>query len=133
MQATGCVIEMKKALKVSVWIGAFSDLDDLIEYVDIRYADDGNVSNDFWRDIGLDWFDDDFREAALIEGDDLREEISEFSYGPSFADDVARDVEAGRKDGENGMIMLFDFDYSAREHGTGSGRVRFLGGYDYRR
>lgn len=68
MQATGCVIEMKKALKVSVWIGAFSDLDDLIEYVDIRYADDGNVSNDFWRDIGLDWFDDDFREAALIEG-----------------------------------------------------------------
>lgn len=63
----------------------------------------------------------------------MREEISEFSYGPSFADDVARDVEAGRKDGENGMIMLFDFDYSAREHGAGSGRVRFLGGYDYRR
>ncbi|CBJ40812.1 hypothethical protein (plasmid) [Ralstonia solanacearum CMR15] len=133
MQVTGCVIGMKKALKVSVWIGAFADLDDLLQYVDTRYADDDNVSNDFWRDIGLDWFDDDFREAALIEVGDLREEISAFSYGPSFADDIARDVEASRKDGENGMIMLFDLEYSVRERGEGSGRVRFLGSYGYRR
>ncbi|AZU59351.1 immunity 22 family protein [Ralstonia pseudosolanacearum] len=127
------ITDMEKDLKVYVWIGEFSDLDDLLQYVDARYDDDGNVSNDFWRDIGIDWFDDDFREAALIEGEDLREEISEFSYGSSFADEVARDIEVNRKDGENGIIMLYDLENSKRERGVRSGRVRFLGGYSYRR
>jgi len=33
--------------KVSIWIGEFADSDDLLQYVDARYDDDGNVSNDF--------------------------------------------------------------------------------------
>ncbi|MHC6053830.1 immunity 22 family protein [Ralstonia solanacearum] len=79
----------------------------------------------------MDWFDDDFREAAFFEGSDLREEIAEFSYGSSFAEDAARDLGADRKEGENGVIVLYDFDYSARERGASSGRVRFVGSYDY--
>ncbi|AXV84198.1 immunity 22 family protein [Ralstonia solanacearum] len=127
------MIDMGKDLKVSIWVGEFSDLDDLLQYVDVRYDDAGNLSNDFWRDIGIDWFDDDFREAALIDGRDLREEISEFSYGSSFADEVARDIGSDRKEGGSGIIMLYDFDYSARGCGGRSGRVRFVGSYDYRK
>jgi len=55
-----------KDLKISAWIGKFSDTADLLQYVETRYDASGNSTNQFWDDIAISWFDDDFREISIL-------------------------------------------------------------------
>lgn len=126
---------MHKDLKVSAWIGKFSDAHDLMQYVETRYDASGNSTNQFWREIGISWFDDDFREASMLASgnDALADELREFSYGETFADELFRRLTQVRQPGMDGLILLYDFEYSDAGAQRLQSRVTFVGTFDYRK
>ncbi|GLU35889.1 immunity 22 family protein [Trinickia caryophylli] len=124
---------MNKDLKISAWIGKFSGADDLIQYVETRYGASGNSMSQFWSEIGISWFDDDFREASMLSpgNETLAEELREFSYGESFADELLRRLINVRQSGMDGLILLYDFDYPNVGTQRPHSRVTFVGSFDY--
>ena len=124
---------MHRDLKVSAWIGKFSDAHDLIQYVETRYDAGGNSMNQFWSEIGISWFDDDFREASMLPpgNDTLADELRGFSYGESFADELLRRLLDVRRPGMDGLILLYDFDYHGAVAQRPQSRVMFVGSFDY--
>lgn len=126
---------MHKNPKVSAWIGKFSDAHDLMRYVETRYDPSGNSTNQFWNEIGISWFDDDFREASMLSSgnDTLADELQEFSYGETFADELFRRLTQMRQPGMDGLILLYDFDYPNVGGQRLRSRVAFVGTFDYRK
>lgn len=126
---------MHEDLKVSAWIGQFSDAHDLIQYVETRYDARGNPMNQFWREIGISWVDDDFREASMLSpgNDTLADELRQFSYGESFAEELLRQLIDVRRPRMDGLILLYDFDYQGADMKRRQRRVEFVGSFEYRK
>ncbi|MGN6085230.1 immunity 22 family protein [Trinickia sp.] len=126
---------MYNELKVSAWVGQFSDAHDLIRYVETRFDASENSMSQFWRDTGISWHDDDFREASMIlpGNDTLADELRTFSYGESFAEALLRRLIDVRRAGMNGLILLYDFDYRNADARRPHSRVEFVGSFDYRK
>ncbi|WP_082725196.1 MULTISPECIES: immunity 22 family protein [unclassified Burkholderia] len=98
---------MEKANKVSVWVGKFADDDDLTDYIENACDEKGDASNQFRDDTGIDWIDDDFREAGMLQPDlSLRKNLVGFSWIDSFADVLIPELEAMRGVDDNGLIYF---------------------------
>ncbi|MDN7767083.1 immunity 22 family protein [Burkholderia cepacia] len=124
---------MEKANKVSVWIGRFTDGDDLTDYIENTCDENGDSSNQFRDDTGIDWFDDDFREADMLQPDlSLRENLVGFSWIDSFADVLIHQLEAMRSADDNGLILLYNFQYVSAESVRPASHVRFVGTFVFR-
>lgn len=126
---------MYNELKVSAWVGQFSDAHDLIQYVETRFDASENPMSPFWSDIGISWHDDDFREASMIlpGNDTLADQLRTFSYGESFAEALLRRLIDVRRPGTYGLILLYDFDYRNADAKRSQSRVEFVGSFDYRK
>ncbi|MBP0609251.1 MULTISPECIES: immunity 22 family protein [Burkholderia] len=123
---------MEKANKVSVWVGKFTDDDDLTDYIENAYDENGDSFNQFRDDTGIDWFDDGFREADMLQPDlSLRENLVGFSWLDSFADVLILQLEAMRSADDNGLILLYNFQYENAESVRPASRVRFVGTFDF--
>lgn len=97
---------------VSIWLGNFAALSDLMEYAaDDKFDEDGNnipsqFATDFF-DIKIRTFDPDFFELGVCEpSDSLTELVNEFSYGDSFE---AEEIKL--KKTYNAVILVYDFRY----------------------
>ncbi|KVH73005.1 hypothetical protein WJ42_23000 [Burkholderia cepacia] len=125
---------MEKANKVSVWIGKFVNEDDLTDYIENTYDENGDSSNQFRDDTGIGWFDDGFREADMLQPQlSLRENIVGFSWIDSFADELIPKIEATRRADDNGLILLYNFDYQSAGSVGPAPRVRFVGTFDFQK
>ncbi|HDV6325945.1 TPA: immunity 22 family protein [Burkholderia cenocepacia] len=125
---------MEKANKVSVWVGKFTDDDDLTDYIENAYDENGDSSNQFRDDTGIDGFDDGFREADMLQPDlSLRENLVGFSWIDSFADVLIPQLEAMRSADDNGLILLYNFQYENAENVRPASRVRFVGTFDFQK
>lgn len=97
---------------VSIWLGNFVALNDLMEYAaDDTFDEDGNnipsrFASDFF-DVEKQAFDPDFFELGVFEpSSSLTALVNEFSYGDSF--------EVGGiklKKTYNAVILVYDFKY----------------------
>lgn len=100
---------------VSIWLGNFAALSDLMEYAaDDKFDEDGNnipsgFATDFF-DIKIRAFDPDFWELGVCElSDSLTELVNEFSYGDSF------EVEGIKlKKKYNAVILIYDLKYELK-------------------
>ena len=125
---------MEKANKVSVWVGTFTDDDDLTDYIENAYDENGDSFNQFRDDTGIDGFDDGFREADMLQPDlSLRENLVGFSWIDSFADVLIPQLEAMRSADDNGLILLYNFQYENAESVRPASRVRFVGTFDFQK
>ncbi|AWG28661.1 immunity 22 family protein [Burkholderia cenocepacia] len=125
---------MEKANKVSVWVGKFTDDDDLTDYIENAYDENGDSFNQFRDDTGIDGFDDGFREADMLQPDlSLRENLVGFSWIDSFADVLIPQLEAMRSADDNGLILLYNFQYENAESVRPASRVRFVGTFDFQK
>lgn len=124
---------MEKARRVSVWIGAFSDIDDLMTYMESTYDASDNASSPFRDDTGIRWFDDDFREAAILRPDlGLLANLARFSWSDSFQVLLAETLEKVGASEHNGLILLYNFEYQENPSKRDQGRVKFVGVFDFR-
>lgn len=125
---------MEEANKVSVWIGKFTDDDDLTDYIENAYDENGDSSNQFLDDTGIDWIDDDFREAGMLQPDlSLRKNLVGFSWIDSFAHVLIPELEAMRSVDDNGLILLYNFEYEDAESARLASRMRFVGTFDFQK
>ncbi|MDE7399859.1 MAG: immunity 22 family protein [Oscillospiraceae bacterium] len=100
---------------VSIWLGNFVALNDLMEYAaDDTFDEDGNnipsrFASDFF-DVEKQAFDPDFFELGVCEpSDSLLELVNEFSYGDSF---VVEGIKL--KKTYNAVILVYDFKYVSK-------------------
>lgn len=119
---------------LSLWIGHFAGEDDLFEYVDFRYDDDGNSSCQFALDAGLGWFDHDFQEAHYTEAGltDAAQVLVGHSYSASFIEPAVAAITQFRRPQDNAVFILYDVAYNPLEvQPRSTARLRFVGTFAY--
>lgn len=110
---------MEKTITVALWVGNVESENELLDYVDISYSEDGaDISSDFLKEFNIDQddFDEDFFECAFRDRDSNM--ISILLEGCSFEDMVIPSFQ--KKYGEkmnskyNAIILMYDYNYSLR-------------------
>lgn len=97
---------------VSIWLGNFASLNDLMEYAnnDMFDEDGNNIPSRFaadFFDVEKRAFDPDFWELGVDEpSDDLVKLIESFSYGDTFELEKIK-----LKKTYNAVILVYDFKY----------------------
>ncbi len=115
---------------LSLWIGHFESQDELFEYVDFVYDEDGDASCPFATDAGIRWFDHDFQEAHYSEAglSDAANVLSRHSWSSSFVAGAERALEHASTSQDNAVFILYDFAYDpVRARPRPGGRLRFVG------
>ena len=122
---------MREKGSVSLWLGQASTFDALEHYVQFEYSDDGDLlSPPFMLDFSLDRWDEDFREAGVLERPSSV--IKDILRGCSYEGQIVPQFE--RLCGEtigfdaNAVVLLYDYCYSGYiREATGPFRLRFMG------
>lgn len=98
---------------LSLWIGNFEEEEDLFDYVDFKYDEDGNSSCRFAIDAGLAWFDHDFQEAHYTEAglSDAKRALAGRSFSASFIEAAALAIASTRTPQDNAVFILYDMAY----------------------
>jgi len=122
--------------RVSLWVGTATDLRHLEEYLSFRYTEDGDaIIPPFASDSGIEWFDDDFREAEVFSESSrsLRTLLKGFS-----SDDVISSgfIQLGGDlldDACNTVVLLYNFEYDGAVTSLAAEgvRLRFIGVVSY--
>lgn len=100
---------------VSIWLGNFDSLNDLMEYANTdMFDEDGNnipsrFATDFF-DVEIRAFDPDFFELGVDEpSDDLAKLVESFSYGDTFE---VEGIELEKT--YNAVILVYDLKYTPK-------------------
>jgi hypothetical protein len=120
---------------VSLWVGRAESADALDAYVQEAYTDDGDFASAFATDFGIEYYDEDFREAHyhVRSSRSVRDLLKGHSYEeviiPRFVDSVG---ESSPED-VNAVILLYNFkhDSGVRMHDGGAVKMQFLGTVAY--
>jgi hypothetical protein len=118
---------------LTIWVGWFESLDELMDYVDWKYDDEGDEHCLFANHSGLGWFDHDFQEANFLGHypADIRASLEGLSYQDSFIDVVTVALEKQHPDW-NSLFLLYDCAYDPdRGHPSRACRLRHVGTFDY--
>jgi hypothetical protein len=93
--------------KVSIWFGKFDTEVGLDAFLEIDYDEDGDsVPSLFMIAFGIDYYDEDFREAFL-DNNLNKASLENVSYSETFVDKIETDFSK-----YNCAILLYDYDYS---------------------
>jgi len=115
---------MEKANIVSIWSGRFGSEDELVDFVQDRYSEDGDlIPSTFMSAFGIAYIDYDFQEV-LFEDGLTKEYLLQASYAKSFIGKVFDKLPA-----ENSLILLYDFDYTGKKQKAEN--LRFIGSFGY--
>ncbi len=122
---------MEKLNSVSIWIGYFSDKEELKRYVKVNNFDSEDDSTSiFWNDYFLDDIDIDFQEVGWEENAiDIESIIKGASYWKAYIDKIK--VEHSNIDISkfNSMILILNYEYLGRIKEASN--TKFLGNYEY--
>ena len=107
---------MKKTIAVSLWLGQVTSEEELDDYVEISYSEDGrDISSAFLREFSIDQddFDEDFFECAFRTNNSCF--LSELLNGCSYEEEVIPCFEqkiGGKLNMEyNAVILMYEYDY----------------------
>lgn len=119
---------------VSVWIGRFQSIDDLLEFVDFDYDQDGNSSNLFCEESGINWFDHDSQEANFIGQKDLSDALRGHSWIETFENELMKVLSKISRDSFNSIFLLYDFCYNPEfADPKENSQLKFIGSFDFQK
>ncbi|WP_397538198.1 immunity 22 family protein [Rummeliibacillus pycnus] len=97
---------------VSLWLGYFSDFDELEKYTEIKYNEDGDsIPSIFEKDFKLGYYDRDLIEKDWIPNaeDDIGKILVDFSYDNQL---IQQYNNIKLKSKYNTIILIYNYDYS---------------------
>lgn len=121
---------------VSLWVGNALTLEALEEYITPRYGDSGErIPPVFAEDFSLGRFDDDLREAEVIDepAESLQKLLEGFSYDeiivPRFVDAYGDQISPPA----NAVVLLYDYSHepNAARHRNSPVVLRYVGSVSY--
>lgn len=124
--------------QVSLWIGRFASEEALDEYLRFDYSDEAKQRDpQICRDFRMESFDEDFREAFLVETD--QSNYANWLEGCSYDDQLISQFEASgwpeppETEGMNAVILLYDYSYDGSVPVVQNSQysVRFIGSVVY--
>lgn len=92
--------------KVSIWLGRFDSEEQLNDYVEEQYNEDGDILCPFYSDFKIEYLDSDLRDLLFHEPLN-KSVLSNASYAASFIDAIDADLSQ-----YNAVILAYDFEYS---------------------
>ncbi|MFJ8413915.1 immunity 22 family protein [Bacillus paramycoides] len=100
---------------VSIWIGNFESKEELMNYTNIEYTEDGDsISSAFEKDFNLDYYDRDLIEKKWISKstNSVKDLLDGFSYSDQFLEqfDTIRYSEEF-----NAAILIYNLEYDAQK------------------
>lgn len=122
---------------VSLWIGTTVSSEELDDYLEISYTEEGNlVPSRFATSFNISRYDEAFREADFYEepSESLNDLLEGFSYDediiPKFKSLIGNEVEATT----NAVILLYNFQYdgTVTEWSDTLTKFKYLGTVEYR-
>ena len=122
---------------VSVWFGVSESFQNLEEYVDIEYTEDGDaIDSKFGINFEFGYYDEDNIEICFYE--DLKSNIgdilNDFSYSERFIPKIKELIKGDSlPSGINSVIVLYDFKYNEAksEDKSKSIEMKFIGAVPY--
>jgi len=125
---------MEKISYVSLWVGKFSSIKELENYLLIAYTEDGDaIPSQFEKDFNIEYFDEDFSEAHYEEV--KVHKLSQLLEGCSYDDVVIPNFV--EKYGEvlptnaNSLILLYDFEHTKSRDDDEIHCVKYVGSVQY--
>lgn len=100
---------------VSLWLGYFSNFDELEKYTEIKYDEDGDsIPSVFEREFKIGYYDRDLIEKDWIPDaeDDIKELLVDFSYDDQLIQQLL-DVKLDSK--YNTIILIYNYNYNKEE------------------
>ncbi|MEK4715677.1 MULTISPECIES: immunity 22 family protein [Sporosarcina] len=97
---------------VSLWLGRFSDFDELETYTEIKYNVDGDsIPSIFEKDFKLGYYDRDLVEKDWITDaeDDIEKLLVDFSYDNQL---IQQYINIKLKSKYNTIILIYNYDYN---------------------
>jgi hypothetical protein len=121
---------------VSVWLGTFPDRETYEQYFrqDWENTDPDDLPTcQFWKDLGIRWFDHDFEEGSGYIGEPVP--VTEllgrdWSYMECFRAPLIAACRVKGIESANILVMLYEFDYPA-EAGFTNPHMTFVGVFPY--
>lgn len=114
---------MEKENKISFWAGNFKSEDELNDFMQEQFTDDGDMYSEFMTAFKIDFIDNQFQEVFYSENLS-KNDLKSLSYSESFLDQLPENFQK-----YNGIIAIYNFEY-AGEVSSANG-VDFIGVYDY--
>jgi hypothetical protein len=131
---TGCfTVDSIDERVVYAWIGEFDSEVDFERYIEQSYTEDGDsIPSQFMRDVGLDWYDDDFQEFEYHSARrSIRIALSGHSYSESFAPLlIQRATELGIES-VGAVFLLYELDNPPIPPSQDA-PIRYIGSFPYR-
>ncbi|MBM7647499.1 hypothetical protein JOC78_000420 [Bacillus ectoiniformans] len=96
---------------VSLWLGNFSNYDEVEKYTEIKYDEDGeSIPSVFEREFKLGYYDDDLMEKDWVPDaeDDIKEILVNCSYDDQLIEQFM-DVKLNSK--YNTIILIYNYNY----------------------
>ncbi|SFE86846.1 Immunity protein 22 [Paenibacillus algorifonticola] len=129
---------MEKEGYASLWLGKLDSEEQLDKLLEIDYTDEGDsVPSAFARYFGIEWYDDDFREAEFFaeegRGSDAANLLAGFSYEDELIPKFADLLKGGTFDEFNTVIILYNFAYNGEQgsYQDTSAQLKFIGSVPY--
>jgi len=99
---------VKTAFIAGIWLARFNSQDELENYVDRVYPDDGDDPYcRFASDAGLGYFDHDFLEVAYAETSaELLKNMDKLSFAANYKDQLLARLDKINYDNKNSIILL---------------------------
>lgn len=126
---------MEKINYVSIWLARFDCYEELREYIQEVYTDDGDQESQFMKDFMINYYDEDFREADFLEegSSSFSELLKDYSYYKSIISNYTNCKSDKLKRAYNSVILLYDYKYEGEVNKKEYSNkiIEFIGGTEY--
>lgn len=118
---------------VSIWVGNFGSKEELMNYTNVEYTEDGDsISSVFEKDFNLDYYDRDLIEKKWISKstNSVKDLLDGFSYSDQFLeqfDTISYSAEF------NTAILIYNLEYDAKKTKSkyNNSELKFIGVAQY--
>ncbi|KWW21740.1 hypothetical protein AS888_04330 [Peribacillus simplex] len=123
---------------VSVWFGVSKSFENLEEYVDIKYTEDGDsIDSKFGTNFEFGYYDEDNIEICFYEKpkNNIDDILNDFSYSEVIIPNIKELVNGDNLTyWINSVIVLYDFQYDEAKSGGGTENIeiKFIGIVPYK-
>lgn len=113
---------------VSIWIGHFSNSEELNTYVSEKYTEDGDlIKSEFMKDFKIDFIDHDFMEVQF---DSNANSIFGLIEPMSYSESIIPHISKINGTGYNSIICIYNYKYN-NQNDPLKNLLKFIGVFVY--